>query len=60
MSSPQDNHDEKGTQEQKHPVAEPGEIGHSGEGAASALAQMISQDEKRRQGTEPHGSAPAA
>lgn len=34
-----------------------GESGHSGEGAASAMAQMISQDQQRHQGSNAEDAA---
>jgi hypothetical protein len=50
MSSPNETHDEPGSQEQSG-RPEGGDSGHSGEGAASALAHMISQGQQHRHQT---------
>jgi hypothetical protein len=50
MSSSNENQDENNSQEQ-YGKSEPGDNGHSGEGAASALAHMISQGQQHRHQT---------
>jgi hypothetical protein len=50
MSSSNEAKDERSSQEQSG-VPEPGDKGHSGEGAASALAHMISQGQQHRHQT---------
>ena len=50
MSSSTDAKDEQGSQEQSH-NREPADSGHSGEGAASAMAHMISQGQQHRHQT---------
>jgi hypothetical protein len=47
MSGPNDTKEEHGSQEPQHGT-ETGETGHSGEGAASALAHMISSSRRQR------------
>ena len=50
MSSPNDTKDEHGPQE--HPgTQDQGDAGHSGEGAASAMAHMISRGRQQRHQT---------
>lgn len=50
MSGPTDSQDEHGNNEQD-PRPEQGSTGHSGEGAASALAHMISLGQQHRHQT---------
>ncbi|HWI79669.1 MAG TPA: hypothetical protein VNS31_10760 [Ramlibacter sp.] len=50
MSSSTEPNDEHSSQENSR-TTEPGESGHSGEGAASALAHMISQGQQHRHQT---------
>lgn len=57
MNGPNDTKQEHGAQEQA-PGQEQGENGHSGEGAASALAHMISSGQQQRHQTgEPEDAA---
>ena len=57
MSSSSETKDEHSSQEQSR-TAEPGDSGRSGEGAASALAHMISQGQQHRHQTgEAHDAA---
>jgi hypothetical protein len=48
MSSGNQRNDEGASQEQQQPHGEGSDAGHSGEGAASALAHMKSQNRQRR------------
>ncbi|MDB5872016.1 MAG: hypothetical protein JWQ07_1458 [Ramlibacter sp.] len=51
MSGPSDTKEEHGSQEQRPSHDQDGDSGHSGEGAASALAHMISRGEQQRHQT---------
>jgi hypothetical protein len=57
MSSPNETKDEHGSQDPGS-QPEPGDAGHSGEGAASAMAHLISQGHQHRHQTgEPEDAA---